>query len=148
MAKQTKLWNHEEIEVIYSKKAMNIIYSECMTTILRKKSEVSHRHYKVIQILGLSPTQKAVSVTRFDHVMGWKVQWAYLTDLIYCSTKSSDSGISNFTYHQHTDRNESEKTAARTEDKEKQRNKTNQASSFETSHFDPSSVTRSTSSSF
>ena len=58
---------------------MNIIYSECMTTILRKKSEVSHRHYKVIQILGLSPTQKAVSVTRFDHVMGSKVQWAYLT---------------------------------------------------------------------
>ena len=78
MAKQTKLWNHEEIEVIYSKKATNIIYSECMATILRKKSEVSHRHYKVIQILGLSPTQKAVSVTRFDHVMGSKVQWAYL----------------------------------------------------------------------
>ena len=50
-----------------------------MATILRKKSEVSHRHYKVIQILGLSPTQKAVSVTRFDHVMGSKVQWAYLT---------------------------------------------------------------------
>ena len=100
MAKQTKLWNHEEIEVIYSKKATNIIYSECMATILRKKSEVSHRHYKVIQILGLSPTQKAVSVTRFDHVMGSKVQWAYLT-YIDAHKQHKRQALTKSTYDHH-----------------------------------------------
>lgn len=53
---------------------MNIISCECLSTILRKKNRISHRHCNDIQLLSLSQAQTAVSVTRKDHVMGSKVQ--------------------------------------------------------------------------